>query len=206
VVPLFRRQITRGGPVTVTHRDVTRYFMTIPEAAQLVIQASALGEGGEVFLLDMGEPIKVYDLATRMISLATRGTNQAIEIEISGLRPGEKLVEELLVDSTHSKPTAHPKIFKAIETGPPSAVIGAICARLTAAIERNDLNQVYGILTEVVEGYQVPRDQVDVLQRSSSAFSFAVDPARQAKLDAGQLSDPVAALKSASPAAKSADR
>jgi UDP-N-acetylglucosamine 4,6-dehydratase len=178
VVPLFRRQIASGGPVTVTHRDVTRYFMTIPEAAQLVIQASALGEGGEVFLLDMGEAIQVYDLAKRMINLATRGTNQSIEVEITGLRPGEKLVEELLVDSAHSKPTAHPKIFKAIESGPPAAVIGAISARLHSAIERDDLDGVYAILTEMVEGYAAPRAQVDVLHRKSSAFSFTVDPAK----------------------------
>jgi UDP-N-acetylglucosamine 4,6-dehydratase len=177
VVPLFRRQIAHGGPVTVTHREVTRYFMTIPEAAQLVIQASALGVGGEVFLLDMGEPIQVYELARRMINLATRGTSQTIEIEISGLRQGEKLVEELLVDAAHSKATVHPKIFKAVENGPPAAVIGAISARLLSAIDRDDLDAVYGILAEMVEGYVVPRAHVDVLQRKSSAFSFAVDPA-----------------------------
>ena len=172
VVPLFRKQIAMGGPLTVTDPEVTRYFMTIPEAAQLVVQASALGAGGEVFLLDMGEPVKIHDLAQRMIELATAGTSREIEIEYTGLRPGEKLVEELLVESSNSQPTAHPKIFKAVETGPPTAVVAAALVRLRRALERNDLVTVYTLLEELVEGYVAPAEVNDVLERSGSSFSF----------------------------------
>lgn len=120
VVPLFREQIRRGGPVTVTHPDIIRYFMTIPEAAQLVIQAAAMAEGGDVFLLDMGEPVRIADLARRMIHLMgfhERGTGPArgeIEIVYSGLRPGEKLYEELLVGD-QALPTGHSRIMRALE-------------------------------------------------------------------------------------------
>jgi UDP-N-acetylglucosamine 4,6-dehydratase len=172
VVPLFRKQIALGGPVTVTHPAVTRYFMTIPEAAQLVVQASALGAGGEVFLLDMGEPVRIRDLAERMIQLATAGTNREIKIDYTGLRPGEKLVEELLVEASNSQPTGHPKIFKAVESGPPSAVVGAALVRLRKALERNDLPAVYTLLEELVEGYRAPTEVNDVLERSGSSFSF----------------------------------
>ena len=120
VVPLFRRQIRDGGPVTVTHEEITRYFMSIPEAAQLVVQAGAMAEGGEVFLLDMGEPVKIVDLARRMIELSGLTVNDPINpdgdisIVVTGLRPGEKLHEELLIGE-RSLPTANPRIFRANE-------------------------------------------------------------------------------------------
>lgn len=115
VVPRFRKQIEEGRNLTITHRDIKRYFMSIPEAARLVIQAGALGDGGEVFLLDMGEPVRIYDLAVQMIQLSGLKLGDDIDIEVVGLRPGEKLFEELLIDQSKSIPTIHPKIFKADE-------------------------------------------------------------------------------------------
>jgi FlaA1/EpsC-like NDP-sugar epimerase len=113
VVPIFREQIARGGPVTVTHPDITRYFMLIPEAAQLVVQAGAMGRGGEIFVLDMGEPIRILDLAHDMIRLSGLRVDEDIEVQIVGLRPGEKLYEELYDPRETRHQTTHPKIMVA---------------------------------------------------------------------------------------------
>ena len=111
VVPLFSKQIAAGGPVTLTHRDITRYFMTIPEACQLVLEAGFMGKGGEIFVFDMGKPVKIYDLAVKMITLAGLEPGRDIDIIETGLRPGEKLYEELLATKENTLPTYHKKIM-----------------------------------------------------------------------------------------------
>ena len=111
VIPIFREQIERGGPVTVTHPDMTRYFMTIPEASQLVLQTGAMGHGGEICILDMGEPVRIVDLAKDMITLSGFRPGEEIEIVYSGVRPGEKLFEELQTVGENIAKTRHPKIF-----------------------------------------------------------------------------------------------
>jgi FlaA1/EpsC-like NDP-sugar epimerase len=159
VVPLFREQIRRGGPVTVTHRDIVRYFMTIQEAAELVIQAGSMAEGGDVFVLDMGDPVKIRDLAQRMIMLAgftLRDENNPegdIEIQYTGLRPGEKLFEELLVGENASG-TDHPRIMRAIESFIPFAELEVILGRLQAAVERQDCDEARTLLLEAVDSYK----------------------------------------------------
>jgi len=114
VIPIFRAQIENREPITLTHPDVSRYFMTIPEACQLVLEAGAMGKGGEIFVFDMGEPVRILDLAHKMIQMAGLVPDKDIEIRITGLRPGEKLTEELLDDNENTIPTHHPKIKKAM--------------------------------------------------------------------------------------------
>jgi FlaA1/EpsC-like NDP-sugar epimerase len=111
VIPIFKQQIAAGGPVTVTHPDMQRYFMTIPEASQLVLQAGAMGSGGEIYILDMGEPVKIVDLARDLITLSGFRPGIDIEIKFNGVRPGEKLFEQLSTDAEHADKTKHPKIF-----------------------------------------------------------------------------------------------
>lgn len=159
VIPLFRRQIANGGPVTVTHPEVTRYFMTIPEAAQLVLLAGALSEGGEVFLLDMGEPIQIRDLAHRMVALSGLTVRDRdhpegdIEIVYTGLRPGEKLYEELLIGD-NPLPTAHPRIRMAREEFRAWDDLQAQLAALERAIATGDALAMTRLLRTLVPGYQ----------------------------------------------------
>jgi len=167
VVPLFRRQIRNGGPITLTHQDIIRYFMTIPEAAQLVMQAGAMSgeaEAAEVFVLDMGEPVKIYDLASRMVELSGfRVRDEAhpegdIEIKITGLRPGEKLYEELLIGDD-PMPTQHPRIMKAHEEFIPWRELQPQLHSLQIAAENSDVEMIRGLLQRLVKGYQ-PEDEI----------------------------------------------
>lgn len=164
VVPRFREQIRSGGPVTLTHPDIVRYFMTIPEASQLVLQAASLGRGGDVFLLDMGKPVKIYDLAVRMIALSGLTLKDKdhpagdIEIKITGLRPGEKLYEELLIGDNPEK-TEHPRIFRAVEKSLPMPRLKALIGELAEALARRDRDWVLRIMREVVPEFS-PKDGI----------------------------------------------
>ncbi len=159
VVPLFQEQIRLGGPVTVTHREVRRFFMTIPEAAQLVLQAGSMGTGGDVFVLDMGQPVEIDELARRMIRLTGLTVRNAtnpdgdIEIEYSGLRPGEKLYEELLIGSNVTG-TEHPMIMRAIEPSPSWEEARELLSELTIAVNRIDCRQVMAVLEKAVKEYR----------------------------------------------------
>ena len=171
VVPLFREQIAAGGPVTLTHPDITRFFMTIPEAAQLVLQAGAMAKGGDVFVLDMGEPVRIMDLAQRMIELSgLQVKNDAqpwgqIEIRITGLRPGEKLYEELLIGD-NPMPTQHPRILRAQEALLEWPALSQVLDDLDQALRRNDLPAVRNVLQRWVHGYQPAGDVVDWVHSS----------------------------------------
>jgi FlaA1/EpsC-like NDP-sugar epimerase len=166
VVPKFRQQIKDGGPITLTHPDVTRYFMTIPEAAQLVIQAGAMAKGGDVFVLDMGKPVKIFDLAHRMVELSgltVRDDNDPegdIPIEVTGLRPGEKLYEELLIGD-NPEPTSHPRIMKAHEDFLPWVVFEEKLNALRMALDVNDVGVVRMMLQQLVSGYEPSGEIVD---------------------------------------------
>ena len=169
VVPLFRQQISNGGPVTVTHPEVTRYFMTIPEAAQLVLQAGAMGKGGDVFVLDMGESVRIVDLARRMIELSglkpsIDGADGDIEIVFTGLRPGEKLYEELLIGDSPSA-TSHPRIMVADEGFVPYPSLVERLADLRSAIADQDAIRVRGLLAGLVEEYRPSQDADDLVDR-----------------------------------------
>ncbi len=166
VVPLFRKQIKNGGPITLTDERITRYFMTIPEAAQLVIQAGAMASGGDVFVLDMGEPVKIIDLAKRMVELSGLGLkNEAnprgdIELQVTGLRPGEKLYEELLIGD-NPLPTSHARIMKAHEDFLSWDVLQAKLTDLGLALDANDVPSIRSRLKDLVPGYQPDGEVVD---------------------------------------------
>lgn len=175
VVPLFREQIKHGGPVTVTHKDIIRYFMTIPEAAQLVIQAGAMGakgKGGDVFVLDMGEPVKISDLAIKMIHLMGFSVKNKsnpdgdITIEYTGLRPGEKLYEELLIGD-NATGTAHSRIMRAEEEAYSFDEIMSFLEQLDHAIQSSSCEDVRQLLAKVVKGYQPSVEIEDVLWKGN---------------------------------------
>ena len=163
VVPRFKEQIRMGGPITLTDKEIVRYFMTIPEASQLVIQAGAMGTGGDVFLLDMGSPVRIYDLACRMIELSGMKVKDPehpdgdIEIVLTGLRPGEKLYEELLIKD-NPNPTNHPRIFKAVEKMIPAGELSDLLDQLDMALAKRDRQKIFELLKRSVPEFQ-PKDE-----------------------------------------------
>ena len=160
VIPLFKKQIEQGGPITVTDERIIRYFMTIPEAAQLVIQAGAMAKGGDVFILDMGEPVKIVDLARNLIKLSgfsvrdEKHPDGEIEICFTGLRPGEKLYEELLVGDDNVEPTYHERIMTAHEDYLPLETLNALVTELEKACDNNDCERIRDLLLGAPAGYQ----------------------------------------------------
>jgi FlaA1/EpsC-like NDP-sugar epimerase len=185
VIPLFRKQIKKGGPVTVTDPKIIRYFMTIDEAAQLVIQAGAMGYGGEVFVLDMGEPVKIRDMARRMINLSGLQVKDAenpdgdIEIVYTGLRPGEKLYEELLIGDNVS-PTEHPLIMAADESFTVWGKIQDQIELLREAVQANDVLAARTLLLDSVIGYNPQCDMADLVQGKITRTDNA--PARNSNI------------------------
>lgn len=186
VVQRFRKQISAGGPVTVTHRDIIRYFMSIPEAAELVIQAGAMGQGGDVFVLDMGEAVKIDNLARTMIRLTgleVRDENHPdgdIEIRYVGLRDGEKLYEELLIGE-NTEQTEHPRILRNREQYFPYPILAQELEQLKNAITQNDIEQLYALLSRTVENYQPFENQGNTPSRSlgqKTSASLALPPSK----------------------------
>lgn len=196
VVPLFRKQIAAGGPVTLTHPDITRYFMTIPEAAQLVIQAGSMGMGGDVFVLDMGEPVRIADLAVRMVHLSGQEVKTpstptgTIEINYVGLRPGEKLYEELLIGSNVSS-TAHPLIQRAKESEFEWPVLKQMLHQLDEACVRFDHNAIRLHLQKIVREYAPSSDIADNVWQQN-AQDTAVTP-RVTSLGSSSVTEEVSA-------------
>jgi FlaA1/EpsC-like NDP-sugar epimerase len=178
VVPLFREQIRKGGPVTVTHKDVIRYFMTIPEAAQLVLQAGSMGQGGDVFVLDMGKPVRIADLAKRMISLMgltvrdDENPDGDIEIVYTGLRPAEKLFEELLIGNNVTG-TEHPMIMRAMEHSLPWPQVQQMLDELSGALTRFDCDRARALLMQAVAEYRPTGDIQDLVWSRKAALAHA---------------------------------
>jgi FlaA1/EpsC-like NDP-sugar epimerase len=171
VVPIFREQIARGGPVTVTHPEVTRYFMTIPEAVQLILQAATIGAGGETFILEMGEPVRIVDLARQMIRLSGFEPDEDIAIEFSGLRPGEKLHEELVADGEERTTTPHDRIRVLVAQGAPPPLAEWL-ARIEDGVAASDVGAVMRTIQELVPAYTPSaslRDAVAAGERTNTS-------------------------------------
>ena len=180
VIPIFRQQIANGGPVTVTHPDMVRYFMTIPEASQLVLQAAAMGRGGEVFVLDMGEPVKIVDLARDLITLSGFRPDEDIEIKFTGMRPGEKLFEELAITGEDMQSTRHPKIsiWKNVPTD--EAKLDAAVDRMLGIADKEDNHdQVVALIKDVVPEYVGDVDSLELKEAHVVQNGNGVEPAKQ---------------------------
>lgn len=173
VIPHFRKQIAKGGPVTITHPDIVRYFMTIPEACELVLQAGTMGKGGEIFVFDMGEPVKILNLATRMIKLSGYEPDIDIKIVYTGLRPGEKLYEELLSDDTRTLPTHHEKIMVSKDPTMPFEEIDALSAKISAAAKLEDKVEVVRILKEIVKEFKSNNSVFEALDKEKKEQKIA---------------------------------
>jgi FlaA1/EpsC-like NDP-sugar epimerase len=167
VVPIFREQIARGGPITITHPDMKRYFMTIPEACQLVLEAAALGRGGEIFILDMGEPVKIVDLARDLIQLSGLEEDD-IEIVYRGIRPGEKLYEELLIAEEIADKTVHPKVFVGRTVAEPLSSVQLKLDRLIASLLEPGVEEMFAALTAIVPEYRPPGTPSDPPSRDAA--------------------------------------
>jgi FlaA1/EpsC-like NDP-sugar epimerase len=166
VVPLFTKQIAAGGPVTITHRDIIRYFMTIPEACQLVLEAGAMGNGGEIYIFDMGKPVKIFDLACKMIKLAGFIPEKEIKIEVVGLRPGEKLYEELLNDTSTTMPTHHSKIMIAQEIQEEYEKLQAEIVHLISIAESHTNQEMVAQMKRIVPEFKSMNSAFECLDKS----------------------------------------
>lgn len=185
VVPLFRRQIEKGGPVTITHRDITRYFMTIPEACSLVLEAGCMGNSGEIYIFDMGDAVKIYDLAQKMIRLSGKIPGKDIEIKEVGLRPGEKLYEELLANTEDTLPTYHKKIMIAMVRKYPLGQTGPkIDHLIDTALNYDTPHEVVKKLKLMIPEFRSVNSQYcqldNELQQTFSIFAEAMQPAPEA--------------------------
>jgi FlaA1/EpsC-like NDP-sugar epimerase len=186
VIPIFKEQIASGGPVTVTHPDMTRYFMTIPEASQLVLQASTIGKGGEVFVLEMGQPVKIVDLAKNLILLSGFQPERDIEIQFTGLRPGEKMFEELNLQDEHLIPTSHAKIRSYVchQNYDPMQIKVSL-QRLQAIAEGQDVANLVLLLKELIPDYN---PSTELLKSALSIKPYDADsektPSRREQADA----------------------
>jgi FlaA1/EpsC-like NDP-sugar epimerase len=174
VVPIFREQIKQGGPITITHPEVERYFMTIPEAAQLIIQAGALGQRGEIFVLDMGEPVKMVDMARDMIRLSGLTIGEDIEIEFTGLRPGEKMKEELLIAEEGTQTTKHEKIFVAPPLRYDFARLDAFVGQLVMAAEISDETEIYRLFSAMQIGFRSQHWRPQLASGQSAELELAL--------------------------------
>ena len=180
-VPTFLRQIRAGGPVTVTHPEMQRYFMTIPEAVQLVLQAGALGRGGEVFLLDMGEPIRIVDIATDLIRLSGLTVGTDIEIKFSGMRPGEKLYEEMFFSAENVLTTEHPKVLRARNGILPEGVMRRIESLVGAAEAEHPDDELRQLLRSLVPDFHPhPTPGIIIADADGKELSVIDTPTKEA--------------------------
>jgi FlaA1/EpsC-like NDP-sugar epimerase len=168
-VPLFKKQIEQGGPVTITHPEITRYFMTIPEACQLVLEASSMGKGGEIFIFDMGKSIKVIDVAKNMIRLSGLEVGKDIQIKYVGLRPGEKLYEELLCDKENTLPTYHPKIMIAKVIHHEFNTMSDHINQFEKLIKTQNNIEIVKLMKRIIPEYKSQNSIYEVLDASSTS-------------------------------------